>query len=297
MNNHGFTLRLGPLGLHLRGDLDPAELPLPARPFVDEPREDDLLVETQQFQDRARQSPKGSDALSWRGERRGDELAFAAHASPASPPLALATLRPVGATLHRRPEDSRQVEPAWFNPLLQVLTAHAAPRRQGLLLHAACVQLRGRAWLLAGSSGSGKSTLASALTRHGGHILADDRSLVFAGPQPVACGTPWGGEPALKRAGTIALGGILFVQHADEDALLPLSPVAASAQLLAVVLGLFWDRTLLDQAMALACGLGGAGLCWRFRATVSGRAPECLLSLCDRLEDRRVRQVTNEEAA
>ncbi|WP_445681337.1 HPr kinase/phosphorylase [Radicibacter daui] len=45
-------------------------------------------------------------------------------------------------------------------------------------LHAACVEIAGRAVAFAGDSGTGKSTLAAALSRRGFRLLADDVSVI-----------------------------------------------------------------------------------------------------------------------
>ncbi len=77
--------------------------------------------------------------------------------------------------------------------ILRIATAWLAVVRGGLLMHSACIERQGRAYLFFGQSGSGKSTL-SALSRRG-RVLGDDLALILpgAGGRPEAVGSPFRG--------------------------------------------------------------------------------------------------------
>jgi hypothetical protein len=51
---------------------------------------------------------------------------------------------------------------------------HALALQGELMMHAACVEIDGAAWLFAGTSGMGKSTLAAGLGRRGFRVLSED---------------------------------------------------------------------------------------------------------------------------
>jgi hypothetical protein len=74
--------------------------------------------------------------------------------------------------------------------LARAALARSVAARGGVLLHAAAVEVDGRAHLLPGPSGAGKSTLA----KLAGSVITDELAAVFPGSSvepPVVHGTPW----------------------------------------------------------------------------------------------------------
>lgn len=109
--------------------------------------------------------------------------------------------------------DGRQiiVEPAGSaeSPELRMLLYGGAlavlcHQRSLLPLHAAGVEIAGRAVLLAGASGIGKSTLAAVLARRGHRVLADDIGVVDPAGGPAI--RPFGARIVLWRAALDAFG-------------------------------------------------------------------------------------------
>lgn len=62
---------------------------------------------------------------------------------------------------------------------LHAAPAEPRPGRDGLVVHASCVAIDGRAVLIRGVSGSGKSGLALQLMALGGGLVADDRTRLW----------------------------------------------------------------------------------------------------------------------
>lgn len=103
----------------------------------------------------------------------------------------------VGACLVTPDEVVLDLLPAAVPSVLQLLligpvTGILLQLRGLLVLHAAAVEVEGRAVVIAGNSGMGKSTTAAALVRTGGRLLADDVVAIdLGGAQPtVPAGSP-----------------------------------------------------------------------------------------------------------
>jgi hypothetical protein len=158
-------------------------------------------------------------------------------------------------------------------PLLNahgVLLAAVAAARGGLLAHSAAVVAGGVAFLLVGGSGAGKSTLSR---RAGGAALSDDGVLVLPHRgRFVAAATPLrqkagGRGPATGRRWP--LGGVLLLRQARADALRPLPPAAALAELVSRHLHYFalLPPALATQALRNAAALLAATPAFRLEFT------------------------------
>lgn len=79
----------------------------------------------------------------------------------------------------RHADPLRREERIWGLPVLFCLLA-----RGDIPLHAAAVQIGGRAVLLAAPSGFGKTTLAAAFVQHGYRLLSEDLSCIRSGDTP-----------------------------------------------------------------------------------------------------------------
>jgi len=137
---------------------------------------------------------------------------------------------------------------------LRIMYSLALVEAGGLIVHAASLVRRGRAFLFCGRSGSGKSTLARLSPDT--TLLSDELSIVRVGEQGARChGTPFWGE--LARAGgdcAAPLHGIQFLHHGRHHVVEPLRPRAALERLLPNVL--FFARE--PRLTAHVFGLAGA---------------------------------------
>ncbi len=246
------TLDIGGLGLRLEGL---AGLPIPERawPFLKEPASSDFVIRVERG--RPRQSAAcGVEAVVWKGSETPAGFDLTLQVAPGAPPLAYCEVDVAAASarLALDPDVDWGPQPAWFTTLLQVLAAHLAVTRGGLLLHAAAVEVRGRAWLCAGDSGAGKTTLSRLLLAQGATLLADDRCLVVphAGHANVG-GAPWGGELPC-RGGEVEASHLFFLEKGPHHERLRLGPAAATARLLAASLGPFWNPRMMAQALTVA---------------------------------------------
>jgi hypothetical protein len=119
------------------------------------------------------------------------------------------------------------------HPLNQLLLIHALNLAGGLLAHAAAIAGRDGAFLVAGPSGAGKTTMSVAAHGVGARVLSDERTVVRPGPHGdggwLVGGTPFPGEGGFAENVTLPLRGIMLLEQADADALVPVSPARALA--------------------------------------------------------------------
>lgn len=85
--------------------------------------------------------------------------------------------------------------------LLGTVMGVALGQRGKLVLHASCVECRGRAVAIVGASGWGKSSLAAALVARGFRLVADDVTAVEIGAHAAAV---YVGVPQIKLAPVVA---------------------------------------------------------------------------------------------
>jgi hypothetical protein len=111
------------------------------------------------------------------------------------------------------PEVPSALSPAALRLLCAALLLDAG----GVMLHAASVVDRGRAWVFCGVSGSGKTTIARLAGRR--RVLSDETTALRPGPAGWrACATPFFGEggPVMgQRNGAVPVRALFFLEKAD----------------------------------------------------------------------------------
>jgi hypothetical protein len=144
---------------------------------------------------------------------------------------------------------------------LRIAYSLALVEAGGLIVHAASLVRRGRAFVFCGRSGSGKSTLAR--LSQDATLLSDELSIVRIAEQGAHChGTPFWGE--LARAGedcAAPLHGIYFLHHGPRHAAAPLPPRQALERLLPNVLFFAREPRLAARVFDLAAALVDAVPC------------------------------------
>ena len=107
--------------------------------------------------------------------------------------------------------------------------ARALLNFDGFQLHSSAVMVDGKAYLFSAPSGTGKSTHTEKWCRlFGAKLLNDDKPVLrLQEGQWIAYGTPWSGKYDLSTPTGVPLGGIAFLQRAEENRIRRLDPQEA----------------------------------------------------------------------
>ena len=110
-----------------------------------------------------------------------------------------------------------------------------------LLLHAAVIELDGRAIAFSARSGTGKSTHIRLWRRVFGdrvQIVNGDKPIIRFSHDgtPIAYGTPWAGKEGWQRNVGVPLHSIVILRRGKTDQLLPISREEAAIELLGQIL-------------------------------------------------------------
>lgn len=135
------------------------------------------------------------------------------------------------------------------HPLASFVGAAVAHWTRRTALHAAAVELHGRAWVLLAAPGGGKSSLAALLDARGHRVLADDLSVIDDG---VVLAGPRSCDLRRESAEQLGRGERVEATPADRERWRePLAPAPCEAQLGGFV-ALSWSTQLTCEKVALA---------------------------------------------
>lgn len=134
-------------------------------------------------------------------------------------------------------------------PLDQILMMYILSRKQGILLHASGIEIKGGAYVFPGRSGAGKSTLARLFTEKGvGVLFSDDRIAVRKRKNVFyAFGTPWPGEAGIAVNRHAPLKGICFIYKGPANRIQKIPPKEAVTRLFPVTTIPWYDRNVLPD--------------------------------------------------
>lgn len=146
-------------------------------------------------------------------------------------------------------------------PLDQLLLMYLLAKNRGAIVHAAGINIHGKAYLFAGRSGAGKSTLSKQFAHDQGfEQLSDDRIAIRQfGSEFRAYGTPWPGENRIASNQSLPLGGIFFLQKGSANKARELTPREALERLLPVTSIPWFDKEVLPNVLDF-CGTLMAGV-------------------------------------
>ena len=178
-------------------------------------------------------------------------------------------------------EPGRSLYPLEY-PLDELWMVNLLGQGRGVEVHACgVVDEQGRGHLFVGQSGAGKSTMARLWQPHQGiQILSDDRIVLRRAEQRLwMYGTPWHGEAGFSKAARAPLARVYFLQHAQENELLPCRPIEAVGRLFACSFPPFYDCGALDFTLGFLEEVVQAVSCLDLRFLPDERVVELIQSV------------------
>ncbi len=167
----------------------------------------------------------------------------------------------------------------------QILLSRVLADREGCYFHASGVILDGKGLLFVGHSDAGKSTIVKML-KDKAEILCDDRMIVRRWPEGFRIHGNWSnGEVSDVSANSAPLRAIMFLQHANENRLLPLeNRRIIITRLLACLIKPFVTADWWEKMLSLVEKVVREIPCYSLHFDKSGRVKDVL----ERLEVKRV---------
>ncbi|MBW2218288.1 MAG: hypothetical protein JRF40_02170 [Deltaproteobacteria bacterium] len=140
-------------------------------------------------------------------------------------------------------------------PLDQILVMYFLSERQGALIHAAGVEVKGKGLVFPGKSGAGKSTLCSQISKRPNiKPFSDDRMIVKKEEgRFVAYGTPWPGEAGIAENKSVQLSGLMFLSQGQENRIKKISNRQAMERLMPVTSIPWYDKPVMEDVLGF-CG-------------------------------------------
>jgi hypothetical protein len=173
-------------------------------------------------------------------------------------------------------------------PLDELLIMHRLTQQRAIELHACgIVQADGSGNLFVGHSGAGKSTTTRLwISDEEVKVLSDDRIIVRSdrsksGSGVRMYGTPWHGEAMHASPESATLRRIFILEHGAENAIIPLSPSQAVAELFARSFVPFHRHEFVDSALDFLKELVEAVPCYRYAFEPNQSAVETVRDFCD----------------
>lgn len=123
---------------------------------------------------------------------------------------------------------------AFTGPLGEILFRNRIIYHQGIVIHAAAIEWKGKGILFSAPSGTGKSTQAKLWKKYmGADIINEDRPAVrIRGKQAYVYGTPWNGSSQICKNKEVPLAAVVFLEKAAENKIQVLNEREGIARLL-----------------------------------------------------------------
>jgi hypothetical protein len=140
-----------------------------------------------------------------------------------------------------------------FLHLLRIALECGLALHDTISMHAACIELDGRALAFTAPSGTGKSTRAEAWVEAlGARFISDDRPAIrLDGEGALACGVPWDGKGRIYRQAEAPLHTICEVQRAPFTRVRRLSMAQARRLLMNQCFIPIWDPAVAAAALGV----------------------------------------------
>ncbi len=122
----------------------------------------------------------------------------------------------------------------------------------GVVFHASGLDDHGRGIVFVGHSGAGKSTQLDLWNADPGVVaMNDDRIAVRSNAHGTMCyGLPWGGSSDIARNHAAPLSALVLLEQGPDNDIQRISSAAAASLLVPRMFLPYWDKTLMQRALA-----------------------------------------------
>lgn len=153
--------------------------------------------------------------------------------------------------IYTRPNQEGSISPLEYPVADLALSGHININKIGIMLHSACISLKGKAYLFAGVSGAGKSTMSEIWQQDGeAEVLTDERVLIRKLNGNIwAFGTPWHGTSEIHKNMGAPVEKIFFIRHGKENRSILISKTDAVNRLVVRCFPTFWNREGMEFAL------------------------------------------------
>jgi hypothetical protein len=124
------------------------------------------------------------------------------------------------------------------------VSGHININKLGVILHSACVSIKGNGYLFAGVSGAGKSTISEIWRKDSeAEVSTDERVLIREINDDLwAFGTPWHGTSEIHKNIGVPIEKIFFIKHGKANRASPISKTDAANRLMVRCFPTFWNK-------------------------------------------------------
>jgi len=168
--------------------------------------------------------------------------------------------------IYTRPNEENVIFPLEYPLADLAVSGHININRIGIILHSACISLKGRGYLFAGVSGSGKSTISEIWQQDkDAEVLTDERVLIRnLNGDLWAFGTPWHGTSEIHKNMGAPIDKIFFIKHGKENMAIPISKTNAANRLMVRCFPTFWNREGMQFSLDFCSRVAQEKKCYEF---------------------------------
>ncbi len=168
--------------------------------------------------------------------------------------------------IYERPTARRVIFPFVYPFTDLAIAGYMNINKIGIILHSACISLKGKGYLFAGVSGSGKSTISEIWRKERDvAVLTDERVILREFKNDLwAFGTPWHGTSHIYKNLGAPVEKIFFIKHGRKNRAIPVSKTDAATRLMVRCFPAFWNRDAMQFVLDF-CAVVADKECYDFR--------------------------------
>ena len=165
-----------------------------------------------------------------------------------------------------KPNENNIIFPLEYPLADLAVSGHININKIGIILHSACIALRGKGFLFAGVSGSGKSTISEIWQKdEETTVLTDERVIIREKEgQLWAFGSPWHGTSEIHKNMGAPIEKIFFIKHGRENKAIPISKTDAANRLMVRCFPTFWNRKGMQFGVDFCSRIAQEKECYEF---------------------------------